>query len=587
MKGRRYHHMSHHARTMVTAEKVTTVCCPGKVLVAGGYLVLESPNAGIVLGSDGERGSSRFFSSFTCLPNASNDANNVDGISTANAKDGDDISTYTRQRLDVHSPQFDTVFCYWLDYVTTSNAAADSCILIRLSPRNLEKHRPNPFVEKALALTLSYMQCTLGIDRFSDTMSLATGGGAKILCVKLRAGNDFYSPLAHLKDRKLESTPGNVASLPQFLPCPKIKDEATGKEQVVVNKTGMGSSAALVTSVVGAVLSYFDVVTLPSSSQPRETESITRGTSIVHNLAQICHCSAQGKVGSGFDVSAAVYGSHIYRRFSKTILSRLLDNIESSNSDQDKDCFAVSASVAKELTQISEDNDNSIWDAKMTPLNLPPGLELLMADVCGGSESPSMARKVLAWKKELKGDNNPWEKLNIINLKLEKLFRGEFCEPTFLEFLRLNAMVLSNIPANKWMTSSEVNDGEKNHVSTLLKARDLFLQSREQLKAMGEAAGVPIEPAGQTALADATMALPGVIAAGVPGAGGYDALFVLYTKGTEVDGGRSDETRERIGELWRGWASMHPGGDVEVVCPLAVRCAGGKGNGIWSCDLGW
>lgn len=180
------------------------------------------------------------------------------------------------------------------------------------------------------------------------------------------------------------------------------------------------------------------------------------------------------------------------------------------------------------------------------------------------------------------------EKLKAINLKLEELFRGEFCEPAFLEFLRLNAVVLSNVPANEWMTSTEVTDGGKNHVTTLLKARDLFLQSREQLKAMGEAAGVPIEPAGQTTLADATMALPGVIAAGVPGAGGYDALFVLYAKGEDIDAdGRSDDTRERIGELWRSWASLHPGGDVEVVCPLAVRCAGGEGNGIWTSDLGW
>ena len=573
---------------MATTEKVTTVCCPGKVLVAGGYLVLESPNAGIVLGSDGEGGSSRFFASITCLHPNSNDANNIDGISTANSNNADGIPTYTRQPLDVYSPQFDTVLCYWLDYAI-SNAAADGGNLLKLSPRNLEKHRPNPFVEKALVLTLSYIQCNLGIDKFAETMLRITGGGgAKILSVKLRAGNDFYSPLAHLKDRKLDSTPRNVASLPQFLPCPKIKDEATGEEKVVVNKTGMGSSAALVTSVVGAVLSYFDIVSLPSSSQPHETESITRGTAIVHNLAQICHCSAQGKVGSGFDVSAAVYGSHIYRRFSKTILSKLLDDIESSNSD-DNNCFAVSASVAKELTLLSDDKDNSIWDARMTPLHLPPGLELLMADVCGGTESPSMARKVLAWKKELEGDDHhPWEELKVINLKLEELFRSEFCEPAFLDFLRLNAVVLSNIPANDWVTSNEVSDGGKNHLATLLKARDLFSQSREQLKAMGEAAGVPIEPPGQTTLADATMALPGVIAAGVPGAGGYDALFVLYAKGKDIAGdGRSDETRERIGELWRSWASLHRGGDVEVVCPLAVRCAGGKGNGIWTSDLGW
>ena len=34
---------------------------------------------------------------------------------------------------------------------------------------------------------------------------------------------------------------------------------------------------------------------------------------------------------------------------------------------------------------------------------------------------------------------------------------------------------------------------------------------------MGEKAGVPVEPDEQTAFADGTLAVPGVVAAGVPG----------------------------------------------------------------------
>jgi phosphomevalonate kinase len=83
---------------------------------------------------------------------------------------------------------------------------------------------------------------------------------------------------------------------------------------------------------------------------------------------------------------------------------------------------------------------------------------------------------------------------------------------------------------------------------------------------MGEAAGVPIEPEAQTALADATQALDGVIAAVVPGAGGYDALACLY-----VDKG---DTKDRIGKLWAGWNV-----DGTQVCPLAVE-AGKSGEGL-------
>jgi phosphomevalonate kinase len=45
---------------------------------------------------------------------------------------------------------------------------------------------------------------------------------------------------------------------------------------------------------------------------------------LVHRLAQYCHSLAQGKLGSGFDVCAAVFGSQIYQRFSTTALDYLM-----------------------------------------------------------------------------------------------------------------------------------------------------------------------------------------------------------------------------------------------------------------------
>merc|ERR1711977_471533 len=82
------------------------------------------------------------------------------------------------------------------------------------------------------------------------------------------------------------------------------------------HKTGLGSSAALVTAFTGAILSHY----LPSSIF---TLSSPEGRSKLHNLAQAAHCAAQGKVGSGFDVASAVYGSCLYRRFSPGILSEM------------------------------------------------------------------------------------------------------------------------------------------------------------------------------------------------------------------------------------------------------------------------
>jgi len=54
-----------------------------------------------------------------------------------------------------------------------------------------------------------------------------------------------------------------------------------------------------------------------------------------------------------------------------------------------------------------------------------------------------------------------------------------------------------------------------------------FALVRAGLRSIGDAAGVPVEPTSQTRLLDATEAVPGVVLSGVPGAGGYDAIFAL------------------------------------------------------------
>ena len=80
-----------------------------------------------------------------------------------------------------------------------------------------------------------------------------------------------------------------------------------------VKKTGLGSSAALVTGLIGGLLSHFlhnlnvDLLQL------------------IHNTSQFVHCLVQGKIGSGFDVSAAVYGSQVYHRFSPSLIQDALN----------------------------------------------------------------------------------------------------------------------------------------------------------------------------------------------------------------------------------------------------------------------
>lgn len=39
-----------------------------------------------------------------------------------------------------------------------------------------------------------------------------------------------------------------------------------------------------------------------------------------------------------------------------------------------------------------------VWDTKVTPFDLPPGLVLVLGDVKGGAKTPDMVKKVLQWK---------------------------------------------------------------------------------------------------------------------------------------------------------------------------------------------
>ena len=71
---------------------------------------------------------------------------------------------------------------------------------------------------------------------------------------------------------------------------------------------------------------------------------------------------------------------------------------------------------------------------------------------------------------------------------------------------------------------------------------------------------VPIEPPSQTRLLDACSACPGVLGGGVPGAGGFDAVFFLVIDTPVVVQG--------VEEIWLEWKEMS-------VCPLLARQSDG------------
>jgi phosphomevalonate kinase len=248
------------------------------------------------------------------------------------------------------------------------------------------------------------------------------------------------------------------------------------------HKTGLGSSAALVTALTAALLVHY---------LPKETFSVHNdaGQTRLHNLAQAAHCAAQGKVGSGFDVASAVYGSCLYRRFSPSVLKTHGE--------------PGSSGFARRIKDLVEDGDKHIWDTEIfkDAVKVPKGIRMVMCDVDCGSQTPGMVKQMLAWREKES------DEANMIWAQLDKKNSALAAELTKL---------------------TDTASGDYAHLKQAITDIRVLIQEMSRLS------GVPVEPMEQTRLIDACSEIEGVIGGVVPGAGGYDAIALLVEDKEEV-----------------------------------------------------
>ncbi|CAA0822838.1 GHMP kinase family protein, partial [Striga hermonthica] len=172
--------------------------------------------------------------------------------------------------------------------------------------------------------------------------------------------NEFYSYRNQIEARGLPLSPDSLASLPPFTSITFNAEESSEqKRKPEVAKTGLGSSAAMTTAVVAALLHYLGVVKLSLENSSLPGDQVSKELDVVHIIAQTAHCIAQGKVGSSFDVSSAVYGSQKYIRFSPEVLSSAQD-------------IARGLSIQEVIGDVLKAN----WDHKRTNFQLPPMMSL-------------------------------------------------------------------------------------------------------------------------------------------------------------------------------------------------------------------
>ncbi|PYH49626.1 phosphomevalonate kinase [Aspergillus saccharolyticus JOP 1030-1] len=468
---------------------VTAVSAPGKVLLTGGYLVLDRNYTGTVFALD-----ARIHVIVQQLKKhhpKSPSAAAGEAERTIDNKESEDM-------VVVRSPQFvDAVWEYGIQRCENGGG-------IKVIQKG--EGRPNPFVETSLNYALTYISYVAGSKDFGS------------LSITILADNDYYSETAFSKISGIQS-PGRFVNF--------------GVPLHEAHKTGLGSSAALVTALVSALVIH-------RTLQP---DDLGPARDKLHNLAQAAHCAAQGKVGSGFDVAAAIYGSCLYRRFSPSILESVGD--------------AATPGFEERLFAIVEDVDPAHrWDTECLDfgMKLPRGMQMVLCDVECGSQTPSMVKKVLEWRKQ-----NPQE-ADLLWTALQSN-NEHLCQ-------ELKALS-QNSAANKDASSYTLADfGE---------VRNLIQRSRNHIRSMTAKSGVPIEPKVQTELLDAISDLDGVVGGVVPGAGGYDAIAVLIQDSPEVI--------QRLEDSFASWESKVEddfGGKIGTVRLLGVRhgSAGVQNEGL-------
>ena len=530
----------------MSSREQTVVSAPGKVLIAGGYLVIDPAYPGLVIAT-----TARFYTV------------------VRRAQPSDEQSTTGGDgafQVCIQSPQF--VGARW-EYVVTLRGAKGHVEQTKQSAEAAGAGS-NPF----LSLSLLYsIRLALEARSEGELAEVLQGRG---LNISVLADNDFYS------QRRGDGPPSTeqLKVLPPF----QSQERPIGQ----VHKTGLGSSAAMTTSLVATLLIHLGVVQPDEETGTLDEPSLA----LIHNTAQLAHCAAQGKIGSGFDVSAAVWGSQLYRRFDQSVLQSLLDAGEkvgvvgssSLSSAYDAPELAPHLDPRNPLWQPSplssgqpDSNPTAIEGlavgessvptiARPAPLELPPHVELVLADVDAGSNTPSMVGKIMEWRKA----KPEWatQIYKIIAAGNQTLADGLLAlrlahAQDSSEYQR-SVTRASKVVSKEWDALARTEPSPT--LMLLVEVKNAMRSIQGGMRELGRQAGVPVEPDEMGNVIRATIdGAPGVLGGGVPGAGGFDALFLLY-----LDVGPSSTTRAGIESVWSRWDALSVG-------PLLSAAGGAAG----------
>ena len=228
----------------------------GKSLISGNYAITEDNVSGISLGL-----SSSFYAyKKKILPE--------------------------EQKVTVITPQFNDNYAYKYSY------SLDNLNPIQNNFK-LENHLgDNIFLENLLKVVFEYL---LGSNSLKN----------KGMQIELFEDKEFLSPNCYRNNHKVQSYVD-----------PKSKYQSFIENISVSQKTGIGSSACFIVSIVGLLVEQL-------------SEKIIQ-KEIIEVLSLVAYFIATNKIGSGFDIATAVYGTIKFERIPKNDIETLLEIINTN-----------------------------------------------------------------------------------------------------------------------------------------------------------------------------------------------------------------------------------------------------------------
>ncbi|KAA6388468.1 MAG: putative Phosphomevalonate kinase [Streblomastix strix] len=299
-----------------------------------------------------------------------------------------------------------------------------------------------------------------------------------------------------------------------------------------VGKTGLGSSACLVTSLTATLVSYFDK-TIPVSNTDQYASFINKTFRISHYV----HSLLQGRYGSGFDVSCCCYGTQIFKQGERK-------PIKSESNIQEKE---INQRIEWEDIPLPDLHifDHTLHDGSIQLLSpFPSALWICICEIGDGSSTVSLASQLNEWKKKAKEGEKTSEQqsydifnqLREVNQQLiEDIVKLKQKENEITQNYKKDVKCASfQEELNTWRFSNEESDIQQspykqNQTTHQLISRvsQSFRRYKHSLLRITEESKVQIVPPFAEQLAESAEQVPGVLACGVPGAGGEDALFII------------------------------------------------------------